>query len=52
MIYYSELIIISFPPVKTIRHNGEAGEFEWKYEVWRSKPEIQQEFDVAEYARE
>jgi len=52
IIHYSELIRMSFPPVKAIRHNGEAGEFERTYEAWRSKPEIQQEFDVAEYARE
>lgn len=49
--HYSELIKISLPPVKAIRHNGEADEFERKYKEWRSKPEVQQEFDVAEYAR-
>lgn len=50
--HYSELIKMSFPPVKAIRHNGVQGEFERKYEEWRSKPEIQQEFEIAEYARE
>jgi len=48
IIHYSELIKMSFSPVKVIRHNGEEGEFESKYEAWRSKPEIQQEFEVAE----
>lgn len=50
--HYSELIKMSFPPVKAIRHNGKEGEFEKKYREWRSKLEIQQEFEVAEYARE
>ncbi len=50
--HYSELIKMSFPPVQVIRHNGRDGEFEKKYEAWRSRPEIQQEFEIAEYARE
>lgn len=50
--HYKDLFKMSRRPVMVIRHNGEAGEFERKLEELRSKPEIQQEFELAEYARE
>jgi len=50
--HYSDLMRMSFPPVKVIRHSGEEGEFDRKYQAWRAAPEIQQEFEIAEYARD
>ncbi len=50
--YYRGLIGMSIPPVAVFRHNGKEGEFEKKYEEWRSRPEVRQEFEVAKYARE
>ncbi len=38
--------------MKVIRHSGKAGEFEEKYEAWRTQPNIQQDLEFAEYARE
>ena len=52
IIHYSELIAMSVSPTAVIRHNGENYEFKRKYEEWRSNPEIQQEFEIADYARE
>jgi len=50
--HYKELARMSVAPVKAIRHSGRLGEFEEKYLQWRSLPEVKENFEFANYAKE
>ena len=50
--HYSDIAKLSFSPVHSVRHSGAPGEATKKYQEWRSQSSVQQEFEVAKYARD
>lgn len=50
--HYNDLIKLGVYPMTVISHSGKDGEFEAKYEEWRSRPDIEERFEFADYAKQ